>query len=65
MWVRFGKQRGRRRSRRIAKRSGRKSNVGRRASGPISPRRSLMRRKRLVSRIWLDKVLAGEGVVQI
>ena len=33
--------------------------------GRMIPGRSLMRRKRLVSRIWLDKVLAGEREVQI
>ena len=65
MWVRFGKQRGRRNTRRIAKRGGRRTNVRKRAIGPIIPGRSLMSRKRLVSRIWLDKVLAGEREVEI
>ena len=37
----------------------------RRAIGPMRLGRSLMRRKRLVSRIWLDKVLAGEREVEI
>ena len=63
MWVRFEKQRGRRRLRSCAKRGGRKSNVAKRAIGP-KPVMSLMRRKRLVSRIWLDKVLAGEREVE-
>ena len=54
LWV------GRRRTRSRAKRSGRRYNVKRRAIGPMAPGRSFKRRKRLVSRIWLDKVLAGE-----
>ena len=61
MWVKLGKQQGRRNGRRSAKRSGRRYNVKRRASGPMILGRSLMRRKKLVSRIWLDKVLAGES----
>ena len=48
-----------------AKRGGSKINVKKKASGPRPPGRSLMRRKRLVSRIWLDKVLAGEREVEI
>ena len=65
VWVRLGKQRGRRHTRRSAKKSGRKNNVAKRASEPMSPGRSFKRRKRLVSRIWLDKVLAGEGEAEI
>ena len=63
MWVRFGKQRGRRCLRRSAKRSGRRPIVRRGAGGPMG--RSVKRRARLVSRIWLDKVLAGEREVEI
>ena len=59
MWVMFGKRQGR-----SAKRGGSKNNVKPRAIGPKTPGRSLMRRKRLVSRIWLDKVLAGEREVE-
>ena len=59
MWVRIGK----RRLRSCAKMGGSKANVRPRAAGPMG--RSLMRRKRLVSRIWLDKVLAGEREVEI
>ena len=59
MWVRFGRC-----LRRSAKRSGRLPIVKRRASGPMAPGRSLKRRRRLVSRIWLDKVLAGEREVK-
>ena len=62
LWVMFGKQRGRRRLRSCAKRSGRKSKVPRRVPGPKTVM-SLMRRARLVSSIWLDKVLAGEREV--
>ena len=65
VWVMFRKQRGRRRLRRSAKRSGSKNNVRKRANGPMIPDRSFKRRKRLVSRIWLDKVLAGEREVEI
>ena len=64
MWVRFGKQRGRRRLRSCAKRSGSQNNVERRAIEPKTGR-SFKRSKRLVSRIWLDKVLAGEREVEI
>ena len=39
--------------------------VKKRAAGPKILGSSLMRRKRLVSRIWLDKVLARETEVQI
>ena len=52
-------------SRRIAKKIGRKSNVSQRAVEPMKSGRSFKRRKRLVSRIWLDKVLAGETEVEI
>ena len=65
MWVMFGKQRGSRNQRRSAKRGGRRDNVKERAIEPMALGRSLMRRKRLVSRIWLDKVLAGEREVEI
>ena len=65
MWVMFGKQRGSRNQRRSAKRGGRKSNVKKKAIVPMALGRSLKRRKRLVSRIWLDKVLAGEREVEI
>ena len=51
--------------RRSAKRGGSKNNVRKRAIGPKKLCRSFKRRKRLVSRIWLDKVLAGEREVQI
>ena len=65
MWVMFGKQRGSRNQRRSAKRGGRRKNVRIRAIEPKPLGRSFKRKKRLVSRIWLDKVLAGEGEVQI
>ena len=65
MWVMFGKQRGSRNQRRSAKRGRRQNNVRPRAIGPNKLGRSFKRRKRLVSRIWLDKVLAGEREVQI
>ena len=65
MWVMFGKQRGSRNQRRSAKRGGSKNNVRKRAIGPKKLCRSFKRRKRLVSRIWLDKVLAGESEVEI
>ena len=65
MWVRYGKQRGRRSSRSCPKRGGRKNKVKKRAIEPMALGRSLMRRQRLVSRIWLDKVLAGEREVEI
>ena len=65
MWVMFGKQRGSWNQRRSAKRGGRRKNVRIRAIEPKPLGRSFKRKKRLVSRIWLDKVLAGEGVVQI
>ena len=60
MWVMFGKQRGSRNQRRSAKRGGRRNNMKKRPNGPMSPSRLFNRRKRLVSRIWLDKVLAGD-----
>ena len=53
--------RSRRRTKNI---SGRQSNVRLRAIGPMTSGRSMRRRKRLVSRIWLDKVLAGEREVE-
>ena len=61
-WVRFERQRGRMRERSIPNRGGRKSNVKRKAKAPMKPGpgRLANRRKRWVSRIWLDTVLAGE-----
>ena len=63
MQVRFGRQRGRRRKRSWKKSLGRKPRVRAKAKAPRMLGRLESRRKRWVSRIWLDTVLAGEGKV--
>ena len=56
MWVRQGRMR----IRSTKNRGGSPINVRRKAAAPITPGRFALARKKLVSKIWLDTVLAEE-----